>query len=755
LQADSDCLFPKETTERGIMKILGRLLMLLLVLGAIAYMLIREKPDASPVYLPKMEAASADWDWRAHSQMPPAEGASCVACHAAIVADWEHSQHANANRLVEDSPLKPGHSRFGEVVTTIHEDLRLEQEGLEGFRFDGQPLAVIAVEPLIQPLVLTTNGRWQVFNPAYQVETNGWFNAFPEVRNFKEWGHWSGRGMNWNVQCAWCHTTDFKKNYDSETDSYASTWKAMGISCTQCHGDLSAHAANPVQVPGKKFDPLIAQENCMSCHARRGFLTQEKFVSGETFNDHFRLNLMDRPGIYYPDGQVLDEDFETGSFISSKMHDGGVTCLDCHNPHSGKLKLPVENNLLCMSCHAPPGQKGGIPILPTEHSHHALESMGNRCVECHMPQTMYMQADLRRDHGFTVPDPMLTRTLGIPNACNRCHQDQSVEWAEKWSEEWYGDKLAARRTRPRAQAIQDAWDGKQNLGPVLLNLAQSETNANWRASLIRLMRNYIQDNDVREFVQGSLNHESELVRAAAIYSLGDYEVFHPQISRLRDDPSRLVRLDAAWVTRAGAPLPEDLAKELDEWLTFNADQPAGALDMAQMALTKGDADAVEKWVNRLVRYDGSGEPHRIGGQLLHAADRTDKALDLFEKSVIIDPESQDSWFMLGMIRNEAGNLEGALDAFRKLVILNPNHARAWYNLGLALIQNGNKDAGLLALSRAETANPDSADAAYAAATVYLQDGNIEEAKMAVTRALQADPQHGPTLQLFRRMQGGR
>lgn len=739
------------------MKIVARILLMLMVTGGVMYLLLREKSQTIRNYIPEEEAMPAErgFDWQAHSQMPPAEGARCVNCHAEIVAQWETSQHARANRLVKDSPLQPGRSHYGGVTTEIGGDLELVQQGLEGFDFSGTPVAVIGVEPLVQPLVVTTNGRWQVFNPAYQTETNGWFNAFPEVRNFREWGHWYGRGMNWNVQCAWCHTTGFHKNYNPETDGYDSTWKAMGISCTQCHGDLSAHAADPVKAPVKKFDPVISQENCMTCHARRGFLTPEKFVPGEKFHDHFRLNLMDRPGIYYPDGQVRDEDFETGSFLSSKMHDAGVTCLDCHNPHSGKLKLPVENNLLCMSCHAPPGQRGAIPILPQAHSHHKFESPGNRCVECHMPQTMYMQSDLRRDHGFTVPDPMLTRTLGIPNACTRCHQDQSAEWAEKWSEEWYGEKLAARRTRPRAQAVQDAWDGKEGMGPVLLHLAETESNANWRASLIRLMRPYITENPVREFAQQSLLHENELVRAAAIHALGDYEVFHPQISGLRNDPSRLVRLDAAWVTRSGEPLPPALAKELDAWLVFNSDQPAGALDMAQMALTNGNADEVEKWVNRLILYDGSGEPHRIGGQLLHAVDRTDKALTLFEKSVVIDPENEDGWFMLGMIRNETGDLKGATDAFRKLVILNPNHARGWYNLGLAHIQNGNRDAGLIALSRAETADADSADAAYAAATVYLQDGKLAEAREALSRALKADPQHGPTLQLLYRLQGAR
>jgi len=730
-----------------------------LVIGGVGFLLLRENPKDDSSFLPKEDYSSTSegsaFDWRAHSQMPPAEGARCVDCHAEIVAQWERSQHAHANRLVKDSPLKPGSVSYDGVETLITENLELQQSGLDGFEFTGKPVAVIAVEPLIQALVVTTNGRWQVFNPAYNTETNGWFNAFPEARNFHEWGHWNGRGMNWNSQCAWCHTTNFNKNYNPETDAYDSTWDAMGISCTQCHGNLTEHAKNPETVPGNRLSPELAQENCMTCHARRESLSAEGFKPGDLFSNHFRLNLMDRPGVYFPDGQVRDENFETGSFISSKMHDAGVNCLDCHDPHSGKLKLPVENNLLCMSCHAPPGQNGGTPILPQQHSHHAFDSTGNRCVECHMPETMYMQSDMRRDHGFTVPDPMLTRTLGIPNACNRCHTDQTVEWAEKWAEEWYGEKLAARRTRPRAQAIQDAWDGKTGLGPVLLHLAQSETNANWRASLIRLMRGYVANNDVREFIHGSLSHENELVRSAAVYALGDYQVFYPQIERLREDPSLLVRLDAGWITRGETPLPKELSKELDEWLIFNSDQPAGALNMAQMAMTKGDADAVEKWVNRMILYDASGEPYRIGGQLLHAVGRTDKAAEVFEQSVVVDPTSENGWFMLGMIRNEAGNLDGATDAFRKLVILNPNHARGWYNLGLANIQKGNKDAGLLALSRAEVANPDSADAAYAAATVYLQDGNIEEGQKALTRALKADPQHGPSLQLFRRMQSGR
>jgi len=732
-------------------------LFLLLFIGILVgvFMWMERSPSNPQTIVPKTVNVSTplktEFNWRDHAQTPAPEGTVCAECHAEIVAQWSPSQHAHANRLVEDTPLAPGASEFGGVTTTISEDLELVQNGLNGFRFEGDPVAVIAVEPLIQPLVITTNGRWQVFNPAYHPENDEWFNAFPEARENGEWGHWNGRGMNWNVQCAWCHTTSFKKNYDVETDSYASTWKNFGISCTQCHGDLSDHAADPDTYPGNKLDPVAAENNCTTCHAVRGFLTAEGFKPGDAFNDHFRLTLFDQPGIYYPDGQVRNENFETGSFLSSRMHDGGVRCLDCHNPHSGKLTLPVENNLLCMSCHAPPGQKGGIPIMPTAHSHHPAGSSGNRCVECHMPETEYMESDLRRDHGFTSPDPMLTRTMGIPNACNRCHTDESVAWAEEWAEKWYGEKLAQKRTRPRAEAIQKAWDGDQDIGVTLVALAESETNVVWKASLIRLLQPYLNEQPVAELVQNALKHEHEIIRSAAVHVLSAYPAFHPRLTHLRNDASRLVRLDAAWATRAEPPLEPEQRKELEEWLTFNSDQPAGALNQAQYALAQQKPDQVEFWADRMVEFDNSSEPTLLSARLSHAAGNLDKAEQRLETALEQNENFTEAWFVLGMLRGEKQDIPGAMDAFRRVVVIDPEHGRAWYNLGLAHVQNGNRDAGIIALQKAEAFSENTADAAYALATLYAQSNDTDKAKEALDRALQANPRHRPSLQLRQRL----
>ena len=64
-----------------------------------------------------------------------------------------------------------------------------------------------------------------------------------------------------------------------------------------------------------------------------------------------------------------------------------------------------------------------------------------------MPQTTYMQRHPRRDHGFTIPDPLLTQELGVPNACNRCHEDQTTDWAIEATERWYEIAWIARPDR--------------------------------------------------------------------------------------------------------------------------------------------------------------------------------------------------------------------------------------------------------------------------------------------------------------------
>jgi predicted CXXCH cytochrome family protein len=682
--------------------------------------------------------------------MPPAEGGSCAACHADIVALWSSSQHARANRLLADATFAPGTVKHADVTSKIDAGGRVSQT--EGHRFDGQAVAVIGVEPLLQLLIAGDRGQWQAFDPAYDPKAREWFPIFNDGRRPEDWGHWSKRGMTWNSQCAWCHMTRFEKRYDAKTDSYDSTWLAMGIACTQCHGDLSAHAADPAVHPAQRLERRPAMDNCMSCHARREFLTPEAFRAGDAFHDHFRLELFDTPGVFHPDGQIQDEVFEAASFLSSKMHRVGVTCLDCHNPHSGKLLLPVSNNALCMSCHAAPGRLGATPVDATAHSRHAPDSPGNRCVECHMSHTTYMGRDPRRDHGFTVPDPLLSREIGAPDACTKCHSTQPADWAVEHAERWYGEKLAARRTRARARAIHQARGSGITDLSAYVAIARREDIPLWRATLVRLLRPHATQPIVERLLTESLVHEDPMVRAAAVHALSS----HPRAAnRLRDmtaDPSRLVRLDAALALPSLDGLAEDLVRDINAYLAFNADQPSGALRMAQAALRAKDSDQVVFWGERMVALDGASEAHHLLGRLYHAVQRLPDAERALLEATRLDPRSSAAWYTLALLRGETGDTPGVRDALFEVVRIDPSFGRAWYNLGLACEQLGDTENALRALAQAEREMPDSPDPAYAIATIHARLQELPEAKEALRRALSRNPAHVLSLALLRRLQ---
>ena len=118
------------------------------------------------------------------------------------------------------------------------------------------------------------------------------------------------------------------------------------------------------------------------------------------------------------------------------MHQRGVTCMDCHDAHTAKLR--VEGNAVCARCH-------NAAVFDTEkHSFHKPGSKGAQCVECHMPEKNYMVVDARRDHAIRVPRPDLSKTIGTPNACNQCHTDRKPDWAATAMDHWYGTSWRAR-----------------------------------------------------------------------------------------------------------------------------------------------------------------------------------------------------------------------------------------------------------------------------------------------------------------------
>src|SRR5205085_7347647 len=100
------------------------------------------------------------------------------------------------------------------------------EPAVTGVGLSGKPEAhavarVIGNDPLRQFLVAFPDGRFQALEAAWDPHSNQWFNVYGnEDRKPGEWGHWTGRGMNWNYMCASCHNTRLRRNYDQANDSY-------------------------------------------------------------------------------------------------------------------------------------------------------------------------------------------------------------------------------------------------------------------------------------------------------------------------------------------------------------------------------------------------------------------------------------------------------------------------------------------------------------------------------------------------------
>lgn len=606
---------------------------------------------------------------------------------------------------------------------------------------------VIGADPLRQFLVPAPGGRWQVTELAFDPHRGDWFDVYgAEDRQVGEWGHWTGRGMNWNSMCADCHNTRLQKNYDAASDTFRTASAEMGVGCEACHGPMADHNAWQAKHPNQAGDPTIKKisrqqmfSTCGQCHARRGELTGN-FSPGASFFDHYQLAIPDETEFFYADGQIHEEDYEFTAFLGSKMHAAGVRCVDCHEPHS--VKTRIASNLLCMVCHGALTNTAPRIDLAT-HSHHKLDERGDACVECHMPITTYMQRHPRHDHGFTIPDPRLTEQFGIPNACNRCHTNQTTAWSLEALAKWYGPRTN-NAVLARTETIVKARNGDAASVPALVKMTSTETNSFWRAVAVRLLREWCADTNATAALLRSLNDTNELVRAGAAHSLeplaqvGLAPVREALTARLAD-AVRCVRVEAAWALRTELDTNSVAGADLLGELRQTADQPGGALRLGILAMDRGDLEDAMTQFRRVADWDAHSSPaHHALAVALSMTGQSAEAVTELESAVRLAPREAEYRYKLGLALNEVGRLNEACTALGEAVKLEPRFSRAWYNLGLAQSALKQDELALTSLLRAESLDAGAADIPYARATVLARLGRVADARKAAARALELD-----------------
>jgi Flp pilus assembly protein TadD len=361
-----------------------------------------------------------------------------------------------------------------------------------------------------------------------------------------------------------------------------------------------------------------------------------------------------------------------------------------------------------------------------------------------MPQTPYMMRHFRHDHGFTIPDPLLTKEFKIPNARERCHADKGTDWNLKYVDQWYGTNMN-RPYRQHGEIIARARQGDEGALKPLVKMLLTDDQFYWRAVAANLLQRWCAEPTVTAPLIAALTDTNPLVRQCAASALGPLaqagrSEIASALQPLLNDASRNVRITDAQQLRDTLDTNTLAGRDYLHFVNHNADQPLGQLQIGMLDFQHGDG------TNALTHFQTAAawDPYSPGvhdelASLLSQLGRTDEAVAQLRKVVELAPKDANNHFRLALALNDAGDAAGALTELEQAVKLDPHHARAAYNLGLARNAAGNTAGALHALQTAAAADPRDAQIPYARATILAQLGQINEARAAAQSALELNP----------------
>ena len=448
---------------------------------------------------------------------------------------------------------------------------------------------------------------------------------------------------------------------------------------------------------------------------------------GDAFLDHYRPSLLAQD-LYHADGQIQDEVYVWGSFLQSRMYQAGVTCSDCHEPHSGRLRQP--GGLVCAQCH------DTARYASRTHHHHDPAGAGGDCVACHMPATTYMQVDERSDHSMRVPRPDLSVELGTPNACTRCHQDRDDRWAAEAVGRWYG--------RP-ARGLQDyalALDGGRRAHPAARQALVALVNdtaqpAIARATALTLLGNY-PDRQTLMQLQVALNGDDPLMLLGALDGLAAVGQAPQLAIPLLWEDRRAVRAAAARLLTgiADEQLPDGVQKRLAEvrqeyreTQLFNAERPESQLALAELDLATGQRVAAEQRYREALRLQPRYVPAYVNfAQMLAGLGREREAENLLRAGLVRLPDQAALDHALGLSMVRQQRLDEALEPFGRAARNDPDQVRFSYVYGIALQSAGRLDEALAVLDEAHRRHEGSIDLLAALVSMNRDAGRLGAAR---------------------------
>ncbi|MCA8973273.1 MAG: C cytochrome precursor [Planctomycetes bacterium] len=443
---------------------------------------------------------------------------ACRSCHPGEHASWSASYHRTMTQVVTRQTVVDRFESkrldwFGEPVSL---EWRGDRLWVDFQRGGGQPLHVQA--PVVQAtgshqvqVLWYSTGNERELAPVpmcFKLAERMWiplntvFVLPPEYREPPEPG-------TWNQNCQMCHATDVRPRVD--IDRCDTEVSELGIACEACHGPGAEHVAangNPwrryaTHLAGSGDDTVVdparlprprSAQVCGQCHSVN-VLREEHFDRwrenglvyrpgdelrdsnlivdpGSRFASELRRTLQHNPkffaSAFWSDGQIRLSGREYNGLVTSPCYTRGsgerqLDCISCHELHDARgpdeswrddmLGVGMRGNAACTQCHEELTDAEALGA----HSHHAPQSSGSNCYNCHMSHTSFGLMKAMRSHTITSPSVQVELATGRPNACNQCHLDRTLAWTNEQLQQGWGVAPAALDDDQRDIAASVRW----------------------------------------------------------------------------------------------------------------------------------------------------------------------------------------------------------------------------------------------------------------------------------------------------------
>jgi formate-dependent nitrite reductase cytochrome c552 subunit len=422
---------------------------------------------------------------------------ACRACHPGNYASWHASFHRTMTQIATTASL-PNMDKLElafngrEYKVEQRNDAFFVRQRPQGGNYGkAQQIVLVTGSHTLQiPWLETGVGRTlEQFPFAYIVAEKMWvpvsetFLIPPELKEYYSIGAWNGACMD-------CHVTQGQSRF-VQGNQWDSQVAEFGIACEACHSEGREHLErnrNPIRRfkihLTTKSDPTVTNPShlkgpdsgldCGQCHSVWAFNNmadkidfnrhgagfrpggsdlKQRFVVQPNAPDHSEQKDFIRrtepdffSNRFWDDGMIRVTGREFNGVQASPCFRGGeFSCISCHEmhldrpraaslktwAHSGQLKPKMDSDQACLQCHKT------MTAKITEHTHHALDSPGSRCYNCHMPRTTFGLLHAMRSHQVSSPSVNESVAYGRPNACNLCHLNQTLAWTAQKLHAWY------------------------------------------------------------------------------------------------------------------------------------------------------------------------------------------------------------------------------------------------------------------------------------------------------------------------------